>query len=109
MSDLPLEDLPGYGVMRPILDAVTREYRMALTALIEGGKTPTPVEARQVCCWLAEKLKVRLAPVEIGDVLKRHRNTVPKGAATIERRRVEDPWLREMTDRLLLELGGSAQ
>jgi len=104
MSDLPLEDLPGYGIMRPILDAVTREYRTTLTALRDGGKTPTPVEARQVCYWLADKLAIRLAPVEIGDVLNVTRNTVPKGVQTIERKRAEDSWLREMTDRLLAEL-----
>ena len=107
MSDLPIEDLPGYGIMRPILDAVTKEYRTTLTALREGGKTPTPVEARQVCYWLADKLKLRLAPVEIGDVLNVTRNTVPKGVLTIDRRRIEDAWLREMTDRLLTDLGGT--
>jgi len=105
MSDLNHEDLPGYGRMRPIFDAVGREYQMTLTGMLHG-KTPTPLQARQVCCWLAEKLKVRLTFVEIAQVLKRSRNCAPQGIAAIDKLREHDSHLREVTDRLLAELSG---
>jgi hypothetical protein len=103
MDELRHEDLPGYGKMRPIFDVVGREYQMTLVGMLHG-KTPTPLQARQVCCWLADKLKVKLTFVEIAAVLKRSRNCAPQGIAAIEKLRATDAWLREMTDRLLEEL-----
>lgn len=102
-EELRHEDLPGYGQMLPIFEAVGREYKMTLPAMLHG-KTPTPLQARQVCCWLTDRLKLRLTYVEIAQVLRRSRNCAPQGIAAIGRLRETDPWLRETTDRLLAEL-----
>lgn len=103
MDDLNYEDLPGYGPLRPIFDVVGRQYQMTLKGMLHG-KTPTPLQARQVCCWLAHELKVKLTFVEIAAVLKRSRNSAPQGIAAINKLRARDSELREMTDRLLTEL-----
>jgi chromosomal replication initiation ATPase DnaA len=107
MTELSHEDLPAYGKMKPIFDVVGREYQMTLAGMLHG-KTPTPLQARQVCCWLAEQLKLRLTYVEIAQVLKRSRNCAPMGVAAIEKLRQTDDWLRVLTDRLLAELKGGA-
>jgi len=97
------EDLPAYGLLKPIFDKVCEQYRMTFVGLLDG-RTPLPLEARQVCCWLANKLQLRLTYTEIADVLGRSRNTAERAVEAIERQRVEDAWLREVTDRLLAEL-----
>lgn len=102
-EELRHEDLPGYGTMLPIFNAVGREYKMTLAAMLHG-KTPTPLQARQVCCWLCERLGVRLTYVEIAQVLRRSRNCAPMGVAAIEKLRETDAWVRATTDRLLAEL-----
>jgi len=102
-EELRHEDLPGYGQMLPIFEAVGREYKMSLPAMLHG-KTPTPLQARQVCCWLCEKLGLRLTYVEIAQVLRRSRNCAPQGIAAIEKLRQTDEWVKTLTDRLLAEL-----
>ncbi len=103
MPELSHEDLPGYGRMRPIFDVVGREYQMTLAGMLHG-KTPTPLQARQVCCWLTDKLHPKLTFVEIAQVLKRSRNCVPQGIVAIDKLRETDEELRALTDRLLSEL-----
>lgn len=91
--------------MLPIILAVTREYKISEAVLVQDGQSPTPLQARRVCAWLAERLRVRLSTGEIGKALGRDRYAVMRGVALIERDRGNDKWLREMTDRLLQELG----
>ncbi len=90
--------------MLPIISAVTREYKISEEVLVQPGQSPTPLQARRVCAWLAERLAVRLSPGEIGKALGRDRYAVYRGVAIIEQRRGTDTWLRDMTDRLLAEL-----
>jgi hypothetical protein len=103
-----IEDLPGYGPMKPIFDAVAREYKMTLIALLESGKSPTAVEARRVCLWLSSKLSLRVKGSEISRVLQLSRSDYRRGVDLIERRRVSDAWLLAVTDRLLTELRSAA-
>jgi chromosomal replication initiation ATPase DnaA len=93
--------------MLPIISAVTREYKITEEVLVQEGQSPTPLQARRVCAWLAERLGIRLSPGEIGKALGRDRYAVFRGVAIIEQRRRDDAWLREMTDRLLTELSAA--
>lgn len=91
--------------MRPIVEAVTRAYQMTEAALVASGRSPTPLQARHVCAWLAGKLRIRLAAAEVGQVLGRNKNMFWQGVAAIDRLRETDEWVRALTDRLLEELG----
>lgn len=93
--------------MRPIVLAVTREFQMTEAALVAPGKSPTPLQARYVCAWLAEKLAVRLAPNEVSEVLGRSKNLMMLGVRATDRLRETDSWIKDLTDRLLVELGGA--
>lgn len=108
-DDVAREDLPGFGVMRPIVEAVIREYKMSEAALVAPGKSPTPAQARHVCAWLADKLAVRLSIGEVGAVLGRSKNAMGVGVAAVERLRKTDRWIKDLTDRLLVELRGGAK
>ncbi len=108
MTDLAArEKLPGRGAMLPIILAVVREYKISEEVLVQEGQSPTPLQARRVCAWLAERLSVRLSTGEIGKAIGRDRYAVFRGVAIIEARRRNDTWLREMTDRLLAELSAA--
>lgn len=101
--DPQYEEIPGYGLLKPISDRVCAEYKMSFPAIVEGSSR-TPTEARRVCCWLAKRLGLRLTYPEIATIFGRTRNMVERSVYTIEQRREKDAWLREMTDRLLTEL-----
>ncbi len=101
------ERLPGRTAMMPIILAVTREYKLTEEVLVQPGQSPTPLQARRVCAWLAEQLGVRLSPGEVGRALGRDRYAVFRGRALIAQHREKDSWLREMTDRLLAELSAA--
>ena len=79
---------------------------MTEAALVARGKSPTPLQARYVCAWLAGKLAVRLAPAEVSQVLGRSKNLMNLGIAATERLRETDTWIKDLTDRLLVELRG---
>jgi chromosomal replication initiation ATPase DnaA len=102
--DVSRELIPGRGPMLAIISAVIREWKITEQVLVQEGQSPTPLEARRVCAWLAERLNVRLSPEEIGQALGRDRHTYYRGVKVTERDRGTDPWLREVTDRLLAEL-----
>lgn len=108
MTDEPArEDLPGFGRMQPIIEAVTRAYKISETLMLHGGPGATPSEARRICAWLAFELKLRLSVPEIADVLGRHTQQIRRGIKTTERHRENDAGLRELTDKLLAELRGA--
>ena len=106
MSDAAetIERPVGYGQMKPIIDAVMREYKLTEAALVSKGSTSaTPAEARQVCCWLAIKL-LRLTRQEIAEVLGRDKHNAHAGARSIEKKRASDTYIKQVTDKLLSEL-----
>lgn len=104
MNELKHEELPGYGQMLPIFNRVGAVYKMPLSAMLSSTKSPTPVEARSVCCWLAKKLRLRLTTNELAQVLRKHYNAVKRAAPRIEERRGTDPQLKAITDKLLADL-----
>lgn len=104
MAELKYEDLPGYGQMVPIFNRVGEAYKMTLTTMLSSTKSPTPVEARSVCCWLAQRLHLRIRVSELAPVLKKHINAVRRAAPRIDKLRERDPRLRALTDKLLAEL-----
>jgi chromosomal replication initiation ATPase DnaA len=102
-EELRHEDMPGYGQLLPILNKVGGAYRMTLPAMLHG-KTPTPVEARQVCCWLAQQLGLRLSNGEIAQVMRRRTSMIGRYVTAIEEQRKRDPHVLQVTERLLNEL-----
>lgn len=106
-ADLGVDKPMGYGLMKPILDAVTREYKMSEAVLVAPGGTDTPAEARQVCCWLARKI-TRLSGHEIGRVLGRDKYHTGFSVKRIEQKRLSDAYILQLTDRLLSELQSSS-
>jgi len=72
--------------------------------MVAPGKSPTPLQARYVCAWLADRLQVRLAPNEVSQVLGRSKNLMALGVVAIEKLRETDAWIKNLTDRLLAEL-----
>lgn len=103
MEELKHEDLPGYGQMLPILTRVGQAYKMTIAGMLHS-KSPTPLEARSVCCWLAQQLGLQLTFSEVAQVLRRSRNSAEHGVARVVRLRASDPRLRALTDKLLSEL-----
>ena len=93
--------------MVPVIRAVAREFGLTETAVVTGGKLPTPVLARMVCYWLARRLRLRLTDTEIYRALGRKRAVVQRSVDGIEKLRESDAWLRGITDRLLAELSAA--
>ncbi len=93
--------------MAPVIRAVAREFGLTEAVVVTGGKLPTPVLARMVCYWLARKLRLRLTDTEIYRALGRKRVVIQRSVDEIDKRRGDDVWLREVTDRLLVELSAA--
>jgi hypothetical protein len=93
----------GLGQLEPILQAVSREYKIPAAMLRSRLQTATVLEARQLCYWLACKL-TRLSKEEIGRVFDKGKTSVGLGVASIERLRESEPSVLTMSDRLLQEL-----
>lgn len=93
----------GLGQLEPILEAVSREYKIPVMLLRARRQTAMVLEARQLCYWLARKL-TRLSLEEVGAVFDKHKTSVGLGVASIERLRETEPTVLSASERLLQEL-----
>lgn len=105
MSDATetIERPVGYGQMKPIIDAVAREYKITEAAMVSKDSSGTPAEARMVCCWLAVQL-LRLTRQEIAEVFGREKHNANAAARSIDKKRDNDAYIKQVTDKLLAEL-----
>ncbi len=90
--------------MRPVVTAVTAAYEMSETAMLTSTRR-TASQARSVCAWLAVKLGYRMSQGEIAEVLGRSKTAVSNAIDMVDKLRVTDAWVKDLTDRLLAELG----
>jgi len=98
------EDKHWRAAMEPVIAAVAREFGIVPQVIVDSTMLPVPRQARQVCYWLARRLRLRLTDREIYRALGRKSVIIQRNVDVIDGLRETDEWLKSTTNRLLAEL-----